>query len=145
MKYYFDYWMKAFDFEDDATRKEYWVPTLINLAIYFILFMISIITYGSSGEAPMSTFLVILLIFVIINIIPSLSILIRRFHDTGRTMLMPLLYILVTAFCSGISAGLVGTHFEKIPSTITFIFEIYIFIITLLPTNRLSKEQRKNI
>lgn len=145
MKYYIDYWKKAFNFEDNATRKEYWVPTLINLAIYFILFMISIITYGSSGEAPMSTFLVILLIFAIINIIPSLSILIRRFHDTGRTMLMPLLYILVTALCGGISAGLAGNHFERIPSTITFIFEIYIFIITLLPTNRLPKEQRKNI
>ena len=145
MKYYINYWKKAFNFEDNATRKEYWIPTLINLAIYFILFMISIITYGSSGEAPMSTFLVILLIFAIINIIPSLSILIRRFHDTGRSMLMPLLYILITALCGGISAGLAGTHFERIPSMITFIFEIYIFIITLLPTNRLPKEQRKNI
>ncbi|MFD3972876.1 DUF805 domain-containing protein [Streptomyces cyaneofuscatus] len=62
-------------FSGRARRKEYWMFTLIHLIIAAVLFGI--------GLAIDTT--IPYLIYVLATFVPSLAVLVRRLHDTGRS------------------------------------------------------------
>ncbi|MEW1615212.1 MULTISPECIES: DUF805 domain-containing protein [unclassified Streptomyces] len=62
-------------FSGRARRKEYWLFTLINLIVVAILMGL--------GAAIDTT--VPYLIYMVATIIPSLAVMVRRLHDTGRS------------------------------------------------------------
>lgn len=71
------------DFSGRSRRKEYWMFFLLTLIVYFVLAFI-----GSMGAAPgeMNTIGLILMgIFVLGIIIPSLAVQVRRFHDQDKS------------------------------------------------------------
>ena len=69
MNEYIDVWKKALDFSGRARRKEYWMFFLINFVITLVVGFIPVVN----------------MIYSLCVIIPSLSVTIRRLHDTNRS------------------------------------------------------------
>jgi len=83
--YYFtDAIKKSADFKGRATRKEFWIFSLIYMIIYIIFGLL---------DAFVGT-MVIQLIFGLAMSVPCVSVTTRRLHDTGRSGWWQLLFIL---------------------------------------------------
>lgn len=109
MKYYIQAWKNTFNFTGRARRAEYWTFALFNGVVGFLLGIAAVFTSSpdammaadTTGAMPMgeglSPIFWLLPILQIALIVPSLSILVRRLHDTGRsgfwvlTLLIPFL------------------------------------------------------
>lgn len=75
---------KYADFSGRARRQEYWMFTLFNLIAVVVLSIIGGILdvfFGLQGICSM----IILVIYYLGIIIPSLSVMVRRLHDTDRS------------------------------------------------------------
>lgn len=66
------------DFSGRSRRKEYWMFFLLIIAAYFVIAIVGSIL----GETAMS---VLLLIFALGVIVPSLAVQVRRFHDQDKS------------------------------------------------------------
>ncbi len=84
-----NYWLMAFkkyaEFSGRARRSEYWYYALMNFIIMmgvYVLFIACII--GGVGILA-GVFGFVVLAFVLATIIPSLAVLVRRLHDTGKS------------------------------------------------------------
>lgn len=75
IEYYKLFWKNAFDFKGRATRSEYWWAYGIN----YIVSMVA----GFFG--PLA------LVFGLATIIPTISVTVRRFHDVGKPMTIPVI------------------------------------------------------
>lgn len=78
MSYYIDFWKRAFDFKGVASRKEYWMAFLFNIIIVFV---VALILAFVSDEA-LNIFEGI---YSILILVPSISISVRRLHDSNRS------------------------------------------------------------
>ena len=87
MKIYFKPWKKFASFEGRASRKEYWVFVIINIII--LLFTPAI----GKGIIPREFFYLfneqdpglLLFIFYLISLFPSIGVGIRRLHDINKS------------------------------------------------------------
>jgi len=89
------YWKNAFDFKGKATRKEYWMTVLSVFVFSFLIGIVVGIVFPFSYEinyvtAEVTTSgnpigLAIVGLWQLANIIPGLSICIRRLHDIGKS------------------------------------------------------------
>jgi len=77
MEYFTDAYKKYADFSGRATRTQYWMFILFYMIIYIVLASVDAFLLG--GMPVLSG------IFGLVSIIPSLSIAVRRLHDTGRS------------------------------------------------------------
>lgn len=75
MTEYIDMWKRSFDFEGWSSRKEYWMPVLINLIVSFVL---SLLCQFIGTYIP-------IIIYNILFIVPSISISVRRLHDINKS------------------------------------------------------------
>ncbi|HHQ6613250.1 DUF805 domain-containing protein [Morganella morganii] len=77
-----------FNFKGRARRKEYWMFTLINNAIIVSLYL-STLYFSDLYSRDFNTISLVLTVFfviyIIVTFIPSLSVTVRRLHDTGRS------------------------------------------------------------
>ena len=80
---YKHFWTKAFDFKGVSTRSQFWWSYLATTILYFVL---SIITGIGAviNEWIGALFGLVLLLFGLGIIIPSISICIRRTNDAGK-------------------------------------------------------------
>ncbi|UDI77140.1 DUF805 domain-containing protein [Staphylococcus taiwanensis] len=103
------FWKNYFNFKGRSRRSEYWfmqlwhliflVPALMVFVISLIIFILS----AGVGSEVLSVFgmtvLVIAAIYFILysvaTFIPNLAIAVRRFHDTDRTMFIPILSVVL--------------------------------------------------
>jgi len=69
-------------FEGRARRKEYWFFMLFYLIIFFVLVLIDVVTGNINEETGLG---LISGIFILAMILPSISVGIRRLHDTDRS------------------------------------------------------------
>ena len=76
MNWFVDVIKKYAVFTGRARRKEYWMFVLFYLLIYIGLFVIEMLV-GSPG--------ILVLIFALGLLVPSLAVTIRRLHDTNRS------------------------------------------------------------
>ena len=76
MKYYLDCWKKYVTFAGRARRKEYWMFVLFNMIAAII---VSIIDTVASLNYVLSG------LYSLAVLLPALSVLVRRLHDTGRS------------------------------------------------------------
>lgn len=77
-----------FNFKGRARRKEYWMFTLINNAIIVSLYLATLYfsdIYSRDFNAIGFVLTVFFVIYIIVTFIPSLSVTVRRLHDTGRS------------------------------------------------------------
>lgn len=82
MHWYLEALRKYAVFTGRATRKEYWMFFLINTAISIILLFLDNVTGTYSVELGMG---VLSGIYALILIVPSISIAVRRLHDSGKS------------------------------------------------------------
>ena len=71
MEYYLKFWKKYFDFSGRSQRAEYWIPLFINLFLFIVLTSLELDILAG--------------IFILIQVIPSWSVSVRRLHDIGRS------------------------------------------------------------
>ena len=98
IKAYIDFWKRAFDFRGRSTRPDYWWVYLINVIINTILVVgfVLIPFFSSVSNDPAAllnnptelqkiiiTYAWPLMIFSLIELIPQLSLQIRRLRDAG--------------------------------------------------------------
>ena len=81
MKWYLHALRKYAAFKGRARRREYWIFELMNAAIALALFVLAV----QLGKAGYPYFLSLPFLYIVATVIPSLSSLIRRLHDTGRS------------------------------------------------------------
>ena len=80
------FWKNAFNFSGRATRSEYWFFMLDNVIIGFILgFLMGITGVLSDSGTPNFLVMAIYYIYLFAIIIPSISLVIRRLHDIGKS------------------------------------------------------------
>lgn len=80
MNYYFICLSKFADFSGRARRREYWTFVLVNCLIALLLLTLGL-TFGE--DSPASNIMVT--IFYLIMLVPSLSVSVRRLHDIGKS------------------------------------------------------------
>ncbi len=78
------FWKKGFDFKGRSNRSEYWWAYLANILIYILLAILSGIT-SAINETLGLLFSLIYILYSFGQIIPSLSINIRRVRDMGKS------------------------------------------------------------
>ena len=81
MKWYLHALRKYAVFKGRARRREYWIFELMNSAIVLALFVLAV----TLGKAGYPYFLSLPFLYILATVIPSLSSLIRRLHDTNRS------------------------------------------------------------
>ena len=84
MKWYLKCFNQYADFNGRARRTEYWMFVLFNILFSFLIILIDplLVLLGDYGAF---LGLGLYFIYILIIIIPSLSVLVRRLHDTGNS------------------------------------------------------------
>lgn len=132
------YWKNYVNFTGRSRRSEYWF-----MILWHIIFLSPTIVIGFTGlfmilgaasetndsTVGLSAILLLLsiiyaCIYSIATFIPNWAILIRRFHDTGRTMVMPLVYLGISLI-----ANVVNFVFEQNDSSETNIITSIILLV----------------
>ncbi|WP_342387629.1 DUF805 domain-containing protein [Salinicoccus bachuensis] len=120
--YFIRFFKKAFQFRGRATRKEYWIPSIILAAIG------ALVGAKDKGENPLEG------VFTAIVMIPSLSVTARRYQDAGITgwyqlpqllsfLLLPIVFMKfakkwmkITAITIIAAVNIIGLVFSLLPS-----------------------------
>lgn len=76
MNWYMEVMRKYAEFSGRATRQEYWMFVLINFLIAFAIGFVE----GLAGSTGVLSLLYALAVFI-----PSLAVLVRRLHDSGKS------------------------------------------------------------
>lgn len=87
------YWQNTFKYRSRSTRADFWWPVLVNAIIFFVLGIVIAAALGSVTYNLLTGYLhigvgamlliAIAIIFAVATIFPSVSLLVRRFRDTG--------------------------------------------------------------
>ena len=78
MKWYFKSLYQYFNFSGRARRKEFWVFILLNLLFNWVL--LNLDTYFKANYFAIASY-----VFAVFVLIPSIAVLLRRLHDSGKT------------------------------------------------------------
>ena len=81
-------WKNIFNYKGKANRREYWFPVLFNTIIIGIAVIMLILTDEYEFDAPgpvFETITWVLVAYLIISIIPFISLTVRRLHDAGKS------------------------------------------------------------
>jgi uncharacterized membrane protein YhaH (DUF805 family) len=93
MNYYLNAWSNFANFSGRARRSEYWFFALFNF-IFYILFLVL--------SGLLNSYILVVIYYIAI-IIPSLAVAVRRMHDVGKSgwyILIPI-YSLILLFTEG--------------------------------------------
>jgi uncharacterized membrane protein YhaH (DUF805 family) len=80
MNWYMEALRKYAEFSGRSRRKEFWMFTLINAVVIFAMAFAS-----AFYKDNINPFGIILLVYILAIVIPSLALTIRRLHDIGRS------------------------------------------------------------
>ena len=140
MNAYRSFWRRYFDFKGYSTRKEYWVPTLVNIVIMAIFLLLIYASSSSKLVWLVNILSGIVLIFVIAMIIPQIAVQVRRLHDINRKgflVYLNLVLVLVESFPRE------GSVLATISNFIGLILGIWLFVYMCLRTREhVEKENR---
>jgi len=75
-------WTRAAEFTGRSRRKEYWMFQLFNILVGVAIAMGALLIGGKAG---LNTFAFSLCAYGMVSFVPSLSCMVRRLHDTGRS------------------------------------------------------------
>ena len=85
MNWYLKVFKQYADFKGRARRKEYWMFSLINMIIIFIVAFIS-------GALNLPSLMGLIGIYYLVMLVPAIAVTVRRMHDVGKSgwyMLIP--------------------------------------------------------
>ena len=120
-------WQCIFDYKGTASRKEYWIPFAIHAGIGMVAGLFAIIAIvGSQLGFPKalsvicSGLAILLTLYMIVSIVPWISLTVRRLHDTGKSgwwtfllLVVGIGTIIILFFCSmaaGVSSFRPGSN-----------------------------------
>ena len=84
---YFNYWKRAFDFKGYANRREYWQPIIVNAFISVLAANVATLIAVYSGKAvDLTYYYYFIMLWGMLNTIPTLSINARRLRDAGESV-----------------------------------------------------------
>ena len=72
---YQEFWKRWSDFDGKSDVREYWIPVLMNIVISILFSIIGLIIGGAILGS----------LFGLAIFVPNIAVMIRRFHDTGRS------------------------------------------------------------
>ena len=82
---YEEYWDNYANFSGRMSRKSFWLNVLIYYLVIFI-FTVLINLLASDGDEGSAKFMTVILIsYIIITLIPNISMQVRRLHDTNQS------------------------------------------------------------
>lgn len=96
----FDWWKKVVfknyaNFSGRARRAEYWNFVLVNIIIYIPLYLFGMVGMFNRSASVLSLITLSMVgLFALAMFIPSLAVLVRRLHDTGKSGWYFLLYFI---------------------------------------------------
>lgn len=142
MKWFFQAWKRTFNIKGRARRKEYWYFHLINSLIFTGIVLLGVFMgLGKEMEQDkVSTFGmvygVISVIFMLAIFIPTITVTIRRLHDTSHSawwLILPILIQMAVGFVTGIIASAVVSfslilQFAGIAILLTFLYGTLMFL-----------------
>ncbi len=80
------FWLRMFDWTGTSSRREFWLGVLGNALIMLILLVLLIVSL-TCFQNPINVFSLIMIFlfsfFCLIELLPSVSLIIRRMHDIG--------------------------------------------------------------
>ena len=113
MNWYLKVLKQYADFSGRARRKEYWMFTLFNMIIIFVLMLIIAIGVATKSSALSVIGMILYCIYNLALIVPILAVCVRRLHDVGKSGwfyfigFIPFvgIIILLVWFCTDSQAG----------------------------------------
>ncbi|KRG08178.1 DUF805 domain-containing protein [Staphylococcus sp. NAM3COL9] len=158
------FWKNYVNFKGRSRRSEYWymtlwhmifmIPALILLVIGIIMLISGISSYTGEVTTIGGILIVISLIYLVIyalaTLIPCWALLVRRFHDTGRKMLVPVIYfgVLIVTNIIVTLINAMDPEYVNVSSIITLmliyiiymVLGIYCLVICCLDSERKSNK-----
>ena len=143
------FWKNYFNFTGRASRREYWFVILWNviigavlgfgLGLSFVGMMASAVSFGDGFSASIvfaSFFGGLLAIYSLLAFIPTLSLSVRRYHDTGLSGWWFAGLYVVNLIIVWAASGLFW-------SVISLLISIVMLVITLLPKDHFVKQDEE--
>ena len=127
MKYILNMWKHIFDYKGKAEQKEYFIPLVVHIVLGLLALGCAIGGFVTlqSGSSVARTILVviadILTLYLVVSVLPWISLTVRRLHDTGKSgwwawllLALGVGTIVIMIFCSvGVSvASFAGPVFD---------------------------------
>ena len=87
MNWYLKVLKQYADFKGRARRTEYWMFALFNFLIWIVLFGLSLglAISGNSGMFIAPVISILLILYYLVILVPSLAVLVRRLHDQNKS------------------------------------------------------------
>lgn len=82
------FFIRCFDFTGRSSLKEFWLGVLPNAIIMFILIgllIYSLLGFSSAINLFSLIMITLLIIFCLVELLPSIALIIRRMHDIGKS------------------------------------------------------------
>ena len=108
-----NFYLKAFKFKGRATRAEFWWVALYQALVYALLILLDGVGIDPRAVGGL---------FVLVNIIPNLSLQIRRLHDVGLSTGVFILIIVASVIFNFLAMAL------PLFSICTFVLSIYLLV-----------------
>ncbi len=86
MEWYLMVWRKYAEFTGRSRRKEYWMFTLVNIVVALVLELLAFESFTTTrGSATGALFAILIAVYGLAALIPSLAVCARRLHDIGMS------------------------------------------------------------
>lgn len=126
------FWKRYFDFSGRSRRSEFWYMVLWTLIINIVLNGLDALLGLNKGFDNTSFGLTT--IFEIASFIPWAALLARRFHDTGNTMIVPIIFVAILVLerirvFLDLGGGMFAITLAIILSIAQLVFTIYMIVV----------------
>ena len=112
IKSYELFWKNAFVFRGRTTRRDFWLAFLAEILVSFLIIAIGAVFVGLLGDAWTPIPFYAFVAYSVANVLPSLSIQVRRLRDAGHSP-----WLLLLAFVPWVG-GLILLFFLLQPSSV---------------------------
>ncbi|MCU5746980.1 DUF805 domain-containing protein [Staphylococcus sp. SQ8-PEA] len=124
LRSYIRFWSKAFNYTDRASRRDFWVPTIIHFILYVLLVILLETSMTNYGVETIIVFIVKWVLYI-----PHLALMVRRYHDVNRAMTFPLILFIFFLFID--INGFIDELFYRNDPAIDFT-DILAYILTII-------------
>ncbi|TPR19489.1 DUF805 domain-containing protein [Apilactobacillus timberlakei] len=130
MNSYLKFWKNAFNYKGRTNIKDFWIPQLFHILLIFIFL---IMDYFTNGNKLFVLFNVIIIVYLIIILVPTIFMMIRRYRDVG----IPIYYLFILLIGSIILTGFPDNTKMHYVGRLVHLINLWILI---KPTKKLSNK-----
>ena len=129
------FWLNFFKLKGRSRRRDFWWPMLINIILSSIL---GLMIFGITRIIPYSdvVYNTVATIINVVILIGTFTVSIRRFHDIGKTMIIPCIFFVISLYGCYVELmydnGTANSSFEIHNQVLNIILGIIAILFTLL-------------